>query len=124
LAVVTDGCVRDVPEIATLDLPVYAGAAHAGVFGTQHLAADINVPIGCAGVLVMPGDLLVGDAEGVVVVPAGVADEIAARAAAQEKMDVFLREKISQGVPLARAYPPDAEIQAEYQAWQARQRGD
>ena len=123
VAVVTDGCVRDTPEIALLGLPVYAAAAHAGIFGTQHLAADINVPIGCGGVLVMPGDWLVGDAEGVVVIPARLVEQVAERAAAQEAQDVFLREKIRQGVPLARAYPPDEEIQAEYQLWSARQRG-
>lgn len=117
VAVVTDGCVRDTPEIAQLGLPVYAAGAHAGIFGTQHLAADINVPIGCGGVLVMPGDLLVGDAEGVVVIPAARAWEVAERAAAQEAQDAFLREKIRQGVPLARAYPPDEALLAEYHAW-------
>ncbi|HEY2596561.1 MAG TPA: hypothetical protein VGK33_21935, partial [Chloroflexota bacterium] len=66
-AIVTDGCVRDLPGLAKLNLPIFAGGVHAALFGSRHLGIDVNLPIACGGVLVMPGDILVGDEEGVVV---------------------------------------------------------
>src|SRR5215468_9002089 len=78
--VVTDGGFRDSPEIAGLVIPAYHHRPSAPTNLTRHQAIDINVPIGCADVAVFPGDVVVGDAEGVVIVPAALADEIAAEA--------------------------------------------
>ena len=75
--VVTDGCVRDSPSLARMSLPVYARAPHAATLGRLHLPLDANIPIACAGVLVMPGDLIVGDDEGAMVLPAALAEEVA-----------------------------------------------
>jgi regulator of RNase E activity RraA len=76
----------------------------------------VNVPVACGGVLVMPGDLLVGDEEGVVVVPAHLEQKVAELARLQDEMDNFSLAKIAEGVPLKRAFPMDAEMRAEWEA--------
>src|SRR4051812_20020205 len=78
--VVTDGGFRDSPEIAQLPFPSYHNRPSPPTNLTLHQALDINVPIGCGDVAVWPGDVVVGDAEGVVIIPAGIADEIAEEA--------------------------------------------
>src|SRR6201995_968299 len=75
--VVTDGGVRDTPEIAQLAFPVYAVRASAPTNPIRHHAVDLNVPIGCGDVPVFPGDIVVGDGEGICVIPAHIANEIA-----------------------------------------------
>src|SRR4051812_27052766 len=77
VAIVSDGAMRDSPEIARLDFPVFVAGRSATISLAVHHAVDINVPIGCAGVAVFPGDILVGDEEGVVVIPRHLAAEIA-----------------------------------------------
>jgi 5-oxopent-3-ene-1,2,5-tricarboxylate decarboxylase / 2-hydroxyhepta-2,4-diene-1,7-dioate isomerase len=119
VAVVTDGCVRDLPGLERLDFPVFAAGVHAATFGNRHIGIEVNVPIACGGVLVMPGDLLVGDEEGVVVVPAALEEQVAELARAQDDMDNFSQEKIRHGLPLARAYPLDAALRAEYEQTRA-----
>jgi regulator of RNase E activity RraA len=114
-AIVTDGCVRDLPGLARVDLPVYAAGANATLFSTHHLGIAVNEPVACGGVLVLPGDLVVGDAEGVVVVPARLEAEVARLARDQEDLDAFSVEQIRRGVPLARAYPLDAELRGEFE---------
>jgi 5-oxopent-3-ene-1,2,5-tricarboxylate decarboxylase / 2-hydroxyhepta-2,4-diene-1,7-dioate isomerase len=114
IAVVTDGCVRDLPGLERLDFPVFAAGVHAATFGNRHIGIEVNVPVACGGVLVMPGDFLVGDEEGVVVVPAHLEQQVADLARAQDDLDNFSQEKIREGVPLKRAYPLDAELRAEY----------
>jgi 5-oxopent-3-ene-1,2,5-tricarboxylate decarboxylase / 2-hydroxyhepta-2,4-diene-1,7-dioate isomerase len=120
VAAVTDGCVRDVPALAASGLPVYAAGVNATLFANRHVAMAIDEPIACAGVLVMPGDFLVGDAEGVVVIPAHMAESIAAAALEMEALDAFLLEKIRAGEALARVYPPNAEVLAEYESYRKR----
>ena len=120
---VSDGPVRDSGEIAKMDFPVYCAGGSAPLNLLMHHATpDFNVPIGCGGVAVYPGDVIVGDDEGVVVIPAHLADEIAADAVEQEKMEVFLLEKVQQGAKLAGTYPPNAQTKAAFQEWR-KQRG-
>lgn len=118
---VTDGSLRDSPEIAEQPFPVFAKGASASLNLVVHHAADINVPIGCAGVPVYPGDIVVGDEEGVVVIPRYLAAEIAEPAARQEAMERFILSKIEGGAPLRGTYPPNDETLAEYEKWQATQ---
>jgi regulator of RNase E activity RraA len=113
--VVTDGCFRDSPAIARMTLPAYARSAHAATNKTVHHPIDYQVPIGCAGVSVYPGDVLVGDDEGVVVIPRHLAAQIAELAADQEHREQFLLEKIRGGATMAGTYPPDERTQAEYE---------
>ena len=117
-ALVTDGGLRDTGEIAKLDIPVYcAGPSSPPNLVIHHAVEELNVPIGCAGVPVFPGDVLVGDGEGVVVIPRHLAEAVAADAAAQERMERFIARKVARGAPLRGTYPPNAETLGEYEAW-------
>lgn len=103
--VVTDGGLRDSPSFAGLDLPAYFAVAHAAVLGRRHVPMDSQVPVDCGGVLVMPGDVLVGDAEGVVVIPPALAAEVARDAAEQESEERFIYAQVDQGAPVDGLYP-------------------
>jgi regulator of RNase E activity RraA len=111
---VSDGALRDTPAFQELDLAVYARAAHAAASAVAHWPVDMNVPIGCAGVLVIPGDVVVGDAEGVVIIPADLVDEVARDAHEQEQLEAFIQQRVEQGSSIRSVYPPDAETLAEY----------
>lgn len=103
---VTDGALRDTPGFARLGMPVYARQPHATTSGVIHHSVETNVPIGCAGVLVLPGDVLVGDGEGVVVVPAQVAESVAHDAYDQERQEDDILSRVEAGSPLDGVYPP------------------
>ncbi len=122
VGIVSDGAFRDSPEIGCMSFPVFAAGASATISLAVHHTVDINVPIGCAGVPVFPGDILVGDEEGVVVIPRHLAAEIAAPAAEQEAFEAFILKKIEAGAPLPGTYPANAETKAEYEAYKAEQR--
>jgi len=106
---VTDGTLRDTPEIAQLQLPAFSAGASPLTNLAQHHAVDMQIPIGCAEVAVYPGDIMVGDEEGVVCIPAHLAGEIAEPAAAQEELERFILQEIANGKPLRGTYPPDEE---------------
>jgi regulator of RNase E activity RraA len=114
---VTDGALRDSPAIAATDFPVYAAGASPTLNLAQHHAVDIGVPIGCGGVPVFPGDVVVGDEEAVVVLPRHLAAEVARDAAEQERLETFVLEKVDGGAPLTGTYPPSAATQDEYRRW-------
>lgn len=114
---VSDGPVRDSGDISKMDFPVYCQGGSAPLNLIYHHAIDLNVPIGCGGVAVYPGDIIVGDDEGVVVIPAHLADEVAADAAAQEVQEVFILERVTGGAKLAGTYPPNADTKAMFEAW-------
>ena len=115
--VVTDGAYRDSPTIAASGLPAYAVAMNAHTNKTVHHPSEIQVPIACGGVAVFPGDLLVGDQEGVVVIPAHMAAAVAAEAEEMEQKERFIMEKIRSGASIVGTYPPDEATLAEYRAW-------
>ncbi|MCA3178451.1 MAG: ribonuclease activity regulator RraA [Burkholderiaceae bacterium] len=118
--VVTDGGFRDAPEIARLPFPAYHNRPSAPTNLTLHQALDIDVPIGCGDVAVWPGDIVVGDAEGVVVIPAGIADEVAAEAHEMTVFEDFVTEKVLQGRSILGLYPAtDEAVRAEYAAWRS-----
>jgi regulator of RNase E activity RraA len=114
---VSDGGLRDTPEIAQRKFPVYCKAPSAPIsLITQH-AVEFGVPIACGGVAVYPGDILVGDGEGVIVIPRGIAAEVAADTYEQEKLEEFVQLEIAAGRPLPGTYPPNAETKARYETW-------
>jgi regulator of RNase E activity RraA len=115
--VVTDGGIRDAGPISKMPLPVFCAGPSAPLNIVQHHAVEIDAPIACGGVAVYPGDILVGDADGVVVLPAHLADAVAQDAAAQEALEEFLIAKIDVGAPLPGTYPPNEATLAEYEAW-------
>jgi regulator of RNase E activity RraA len=122
--VVTDGGFRDSPEIARLPFPAYHNRPSAPTNLTLHQALDIDVPIGCGDVAVWPGDIVVGDAEGVIVIPAGIADEVAAEALEMTAFEDFVTEKVMEGRSILGLYPPTEEAsRTEFATWrQARGR--
>jgi regulator of RNase E activity RraA len=121
VGIVSDGAFRDSPEISRMSFPVFAAGASATISLAVHHAVDINVPIGCAGVPVFPGDILVGDEEGVVVIPHHLAAEIAAPAAEQEAFEAFILKKVEAGAALPGTYPANAETKAEYETYKSEQ---
>lgn len=115
--VVSDGGMRDAGPIARMAMPVYCAGPSAPLNLVAHHAVELNTPIGCGGVAVYPGDLIVGDADGVVVIPAHLAEEVARDGAAQEELEAFVLERIEGGAKLPGTYPPDAATLALYEQW-------
>ncbi len=116
--VVTDGGFRDSPEIARLPFPAYHHRPSAPTNLTLHQALDINVPIGCGDVAVFPGDAIVGDAEGVVVIPAHLADEIAGEAVEMTAYEDFVTEEVLNGRSIIGLYPAtDEKARSDFAAW-------
>lgn len=116
--VVTDGGFRDSPEIAQMPIPAYHQRPSAPTNLIRHHAIDIGLPIACGGVGVYPGDLMVGDAEGVVCVPRHVADEIAAIAYRQTIYEDWVQTRIDAGDSLFGTYPlTDPQRQTAFEAW-------
>ena len=111
---VTDGGLRDTGEIGALDFPSYCRAASAPTNLIRHHAVGLNEPIGCGGVAVYPGDMVVGDGDGVVVIPAHLADEVADACYEQEKFEEFVVAKVKEGRSIFGLYPPDEPTKAEY----------
>ncbi len=110
---VTDGSVRDSGRIAELDLPVYVRSRAAMTNLAMHHAVDFDVPVGCAGVAVYPGDMIVGDADGVVCIPQHLVEEIAEEAHRTEAVEHLILERIRSGQPLRGNYPPDERTRHE-----------
>jgi regulator of RNase E activity RraA len=116
--IVTDGGFRDSPEIAQLPFPAYHHRPSAPTNLTLHQAVDINVPIGCGDVAVWPGDVLVGDGEGVVVIPAHLADEVSQEAREMTAFEDFVTERVLAGQSILGLYPPTEEAnRVAFDAW-------
>lgn len=123
IGVVIDGCVRDYPHVQQLDLGLWLR----GVTPNYHTQTGImpfavNVPIACGDVLVMPGDIIVADDDGVVVVPAKLAPELLKKASEHAEWEDFSRLRLSQGGDLRKYYPLSEEARAEYEEWRKAQR--
>ena len=114
---VSDGCLRDSDEIGAMDFPVYCAGPAAPLNLARHHAVDFNVPIACGGVAVYPGDLVVGDADGVTIVPRHLADEVSREALQMEEFELFVTEQVQGGQPLIGTYPPTPEVRERYAEW-------
>ena len=119
---VSDGGLRDSPEIAQLGFPVYFGGPAPQLNLARHHAVDANVPIACGGVAVFPGDILVGDGEGVIVVPRHLAAEVARDAAEQEALEEFVIDEVRNGASIVGTYPPKDAALAKYQEWRKKRK--
>ncbi len=116
--VVTDGGFRDSPEISALSIPAYHNRPSAPTNLTLHQALDLNVPIGCGDVAVFPGDIIVGDGDGVVVIPKEISVEIAHEAVEMTAFEDFVTEKVLEGRSILGLYPPtDENSLVEFKAW-------
>ena len=116
--VVSDGGIRDAKGAAALDMPVFAAKPSAPTNLTKHHAVDIGLPIACGGVAVYPGDIVMGDADGVMVIPRHLAVEIAAETVEMERFETFVLEQVVKGASIRGLYPPtDPEVQSAYEIW-------
>jgi regulator of RNase E activity RraA len=118
--IVTDGAIRDSEALKGLAIPVYYAATHPAQLGRRHVPWETNTTIACAGVTVQPGDIVAGDADGVIVVPRHLAADVARDAAEQELQEQFIAEQVAKGQPVDGLYPLGKKWQAAYDAW----RGD
>jgi regulator of RNase E activity RraA len=118
--IVTDGGFRDSHEIARLAIPAYHHRPASPTNLTQHQAIDISVPIGCGDAPVFPGDVIVGDGEGVVVVPAHLAEEVATEAVEMTAFEDFVTEEVLKGRSILGLYPAtDERVLKDFAAWRA-----
>ncbi|RYX93338.1 MAG: ribonuclease activity regulator RraA [Comamonadaceae bacterium] len=115
--VVSDGGFRDTPELAKLDFPVYCTRPSAPTNLTRHHAADIDLPIGCGGVPVYPGDIIVGDLEGVIVIPRALGQEVADEAEEMTAFEDYVTGKVLEGASTFGLYPPNEQARQAFAAW-------
>jgi 5-oxopent-3-ene-1,2,5-tricarboxylate decarboxylase/2-hydroxyhepta-2,4-diene-1,7-dioate isomerase len=120
--IVTDGALRDTPAILDMHMPVYHLASHGATYGRQHMPFSVDEPVTCAGVFVVPGDVVVGDGEGVVVIPQALLGEVIRDALAQEERERFALERVSAGEPTIGLFPLSKERTPEFEQWQAARR--
>lgn len=118
--VVSDGGVRDLAAVAEIGLPVFAAGGHPAVFGRRHIPWEVDAVITCGGAAVQPGDIIVGDDDGVIVLPAALADEVADAALAQEREERFIAEQVATGASIDGLYPMNAAWRERYTAWSGR----
>lgn len=115
--IVTDGGVRDLAVVAGLDLPTYHGGPHPAVLGRKHVPWEADVTIACGGAAVQPGDVIVGDADGLIVIPPALVAEVVADAIEQEREEEYIAEQVAAGHPVDGLFPMNAEWKERYRAW-------
>jgi 2-keto-4-pentenoate hydratase/2-oxohepta-3-ene-1,7-dioic acid hydratase in catechol pathway/regulator of RNase E activity RraA len=123
-AVITDGGVRDFSAVAAMDMPTYYANPHPAVLGRRHIPWDTDITIACGGTTVQPGDIIVADADGILVIPPALAEELADDSVAQEREEVFIFEMVQQGHSVDGLYPLSAAWRARYQEWEAGKTND
>lgn len=116
-AVVTDGAVRDAVVTGDLEIPVFHGGAHPAVLGRRHVPWESDVAIACGGTTVCPGDIVVGDDDGALVVPPKVAEELVDAATEQELREEFIAEQVRDGASVEGLYPIGTQWEDTFQQW-------
>ncbi|MFK7917375.1 MAG: hypothetical protein AB8G14_04805 [Ilumatobacter sp.] len=124
VGIITDGALRDTPAIAELGKPVYHRSSHGSTWGRHHMPFSNDEPITCAGVYVEPGDIIVGDAEGAVVIPFALAEEVARDCVAQEDVEAFAIERVKAGESVVGLFPLSKDRRPDYEAWAAAKQGN
>ena len=120
VGIVTDGSYRDSPAIAEIGIAAYARAMNARTNKTIHSPIGLQEAIACGGVAVYPGDIIVGDSEGVIAIPRHLAAEVAEETVASEEKEIFILEKIQNGASIVGTYPPDEKTLAEFEEWKKK----
>lgn len=118
-AIITDGGVRDYSAVADLDMPTWFANPHPAVLGRRHIPWDTDITIACGGATVQPGDIIVADSDGILVIPPAIAEELADDCIQQEKEEAFIFEMVKQGNSVDGLYPMNTEWQAQYKEWEA-----
>ncbi|MFE5837257.1 fumarylacetoacetate hydrolase family protein [Arthrobacter sp. NPDC056493] len=123
-AIITDGGVRDFSAVAAMELPTYYSNPHPAVLGRRHIPWDTDITIACGGTTVQPGDIIVADSDGILVIPPALAEEVANDSIAQEREEVFIAEMVAQGHGVDGLYPLNAAWRARYEEWEAGKAND
>jgi 2-keto-4-pentenoate hydratase/2-oxohepta-3-ene-1,7-dioic acid hydratase in catechol pathway/regulator of RNase E activity RraA len=123
-AIITDGGVRDFAAVAAMDMPTYYANPHPAVLGRRHIPWDTDITIACGGTTVQPGDIIVADSDGILVIPPALAEELADDSIAQEREEVFIAEMVAQGHSVDGLYPLNAEWRGKYEQWEAGKAND
>jgi 5-oxopent-3-ene-1,2,5-tricarboxylate decarboxylase/2-hydroxyhepta-2,4-diene-1,7-dioate isomerase len=118
-AIITDGGVRDYTAVAGLEMPTYFANPHPAVLGRRHIPWDTDITIACGGATVQPGDIIVADSDGILVIPPAIAEELVEDCILQEQEEAFIFEMVKQGNSVDGLYPMNAEWQARYEEWKA-----
>ncbi|MCB5273320.1 Homoprotocatechuate catabolism bifunctional isomerase/decarboxylase [Arthrobacter sp. SO5] len=118
-AVITDGGVRDFTAVAGLDMVTYFANPHPAVLGRRHVPWDTDITIACGGATVQPGDIIVADADGILVIPPALAEELADDCIRQEQEEAFIFEMVKEGNSVDGLYPMNAQWQEKYAQWRA-----
>ncbi|MBG6225383.1 2-keto-4-pentenoate hydratase/2-oxohepta-3-ene-1,7-dioic acid hydratase in catechol pathway/regulator of RNase E activity RraA [Arthrobacter sp. CAN_A2] len=119
-AIITDGGVRDFAAVAAMDMPTFYANPHPAVLGRRHIPWDTDVTIACGGTTVQPGDIIVADADGILVIPPALAPDLAADAVVQEREETFIAEMVADGHGVDGLYPMDAAWRQRYDQWRER----
>ena len=118
-AIITDGGVRDYSAVADLDMPTYYANPHPAVLGRRHVPWDTDITIACGGTTVQPGDIIVADSDGILVIPPALAEELVDDCILQEQEETFIFEMVRQGNGVDGLYPMNADWKAKYVQWVA-----
>ena len=122
-AIITDGGVRDFSAVAAMELPTYYSNPHPAVLGRRHIPWDTDITIACGGTTVQPGDIIVADADGILVIPPAIAEDVADDSIAQEREEVFIAEMVEQGHSVDGLYPLNSEWRAKFEEWEEWEAG-
>jgi 5-oxopent-3-ene-1,2,5-tricarboxylate decarboxylase / 2-hydroxyhepta-2,4-diene-1,7-dioate isomerase len=122
-AIITDGGVRDYSAVAGLDMPTYFANPHPAVLGRRHIPWDTDITIACGGATVQPGDIIVADSDGILVIPPAIAGELVDECIEQEKEEAFIFEMVKQGNRVDGLYPMNAQWRARYEEWEGTKDG-
>jgi 5-oxopent-3-ene-1,2,5-tricarboxylate decarboxylase / 2-hydroxyhepta-2,4-diene-1,7-dioate isomerase len=123
-AIITDGGVRDYAAVAGLDMPTYFANPHPAVLGRRHVPWDTDITIACGGTTVQPGDIIVADSDGILVIPPAIAGELVDDCIRQEQEETFIFEMVKQGNSVDGLYPMNTQWQARYEQWKAGKAND
>ncbi|GAA3589147.1 hypothetical protein GCM10022198_11230 [Klugiella xanthotipulae] len=117
VGLITDGGVRDLALVAAMDIPTYHGGGHPAVLGRRHVPWEVDTTITCGGAAVQPGDIIVGDADGLLVIPEHLVDELVADSIIQEDEETFIAEQVAAGHGVDGLYPMNASWREAYTTW-------
>jgi 2-keto-4-pentenoate hydratase/2-oxohepta-3-ene-1,7-dioic acid hydratase in catechol pathway/regulator of RNase E activity RraA len=118
--IVTDGGIRDLDAVAALDIPTYSAGPHPAVLGRRHVPWDTDLTVACGGATVQPGDVIVGDADGLLVIPPFLVEELVEAAIEQELEETFIAERVTAGESVDGLYPMNASWRERYDQWRAQ----
>ncbi|EMQ99813.1 fumarylacetoacetate hydrolase family protein [Paeniglutamicibacter gangotriensis] len=118
-AIITDGGVRDLDAVAALDIPTFHNGAHPAVLGRKHVPWDTDVAVGCGGTTIVPGDIVIADADGILVIPPHLAAEIAEEVVESERQDTFVFLNVKNGNKIEGLFPMNPDWKTKYNQWVA-----